>query len=275
MFQQSYGRLKMAVYSTERSLVTLLHLSYLEPVSAGRGDAIDAVVVSGLRKSFQPSGAAVVRALRGVDLTVGMGEFVAVMGPSGCGKSTLLHLIAGLDRPNEGSVVLAGIRIETLSADQAARVRRRHIGLVFQFFELIENMSVMENVTLAALLGGSKPARARQRAADLLDVLGLLDRAQVFPAALSGGQRQRLAIARALANRPTVLLADEPTGALDSDGAAEIVELLRRLHRDGQTIVLVTHNPEVAAAAGRVVGMRDGRIADPAGNAAAAQAGPA
>jgi len=231
-------------------------------------------MVRGLRKSFQPPGAALVRALRGVDLTVGMGEFVAVMGPSGCGKSTLLHLIAGLDRPNEGSVVLAGIRIEALSADQAARVRRRHVGLVFQFFELIENMSVMENVTLAALLGGSKPAQARQRAADLLDVLGMLDRARVLPATLSGGQRQRLAIARALANRPTVLLADEPTGALDSDGAAEIVELLRRLHRDGQTIVLVTHNPEVAAAAGRVVRMRDGRIADPAGGATAAQAGP-
>jgi len=225
-------------------------------------------MVRGLRKSFQPTGAALVRALRGVDLTVGMGDFVAVMGPSGCGKSTLLHLMAGLDRPSEGCVVLAGIRIDQLSVDQATRVRRRHVGLVFQFFELIENMSAMENVTLAALLGGSKPAQARQRAAELLDVLGLLDRARVFPAALSGGQRQRLAIARALANRPTVLLADEPTGALDSDGAAEIVELLRRLHRDdGQTILLVTHNPEVAAAASRVVYMRDGRLGDPVAQA--------
>lgn len=121
-------------------------------------------------------------------------------------------------------------------------MRRRHVGLVFQFFKLLDTMSAVENVTLAALLGGQQPAQARRRAADLLDVLGLADKARVLPTALSGGQRQRLAIARALANEPTVLLADEPTGALDSDGAGEIVELLRRLHRDGQTIVLVTHD---------------------------------
>jgi putative ABC transport system ATP-binding protein len=186
------------------------------------------------------------------------------MGPSGCGKSTLLHLVAGLDQPDDGSVTVAGIRIDQLSGDRAALVRRRHIGLVFQFFELIENMSAVENVALAALLGGAKPARARQRADQLLDLLGLLDKVDATPAALSGGQRQRLAIARALANRPTVLLADEPTGALDSTGTTEIVELLGRLHQDGQTIVLVTHNPEVAAAAGRTLYMRDGRLIDAA-----------
>jgi putative ABC transport system ATP-binding protein len=131
---------------------------------------------------------------------------------------------------------------------------------VFQFFELMESMSAAENVILAALLGGSKPAQARQRAGELLDALGLLDRAQIRAAALSGGQRQRLAIARALANRPAVLLADEPTGALDSDGAAEILELLRQLHRGGQTVVVVTHNPEVAGAAARTVAMRDGCV---------------
>jgi putative ABC transport system ATP-binding protein len=234
-------------------------------VSTDPAGALGAVVALGVRKSFQTAGAAPVRALRGVDLTVGTGEFVAVVGPSGCGKSTLLHLLAGLDRPDEGRVWVAGTRIDQLGADQAARARRRHVGLVFQFFELMESMSAAENVTLAALLGGSKPARARARAGELLDALGLLDKAQARAAALSGGQRQRLAIARALANRPTVLLADEPTGALDSDGAAEIVELLRQLHRAGQTIVVVTHNPEVAGAAARTVAMRDGRVAGASG----------
>ncbi len=188
----------------------------------------DTVVVHGLRKTF---GSPRVRALRGVDLTVGRGEFVALMGPSGSGKSTLLHLLAGLDGADEGTVELAGTRTDDLSAGALARLRRRHVGLVFQFFHLIEHMSALENVALAALVAGVRPAQAGERARDLLDTLGLLDKAAELPGALSGGQRQRVAIARALANRPTVLLADEPTGALDSEGQDEVLDLFSRFAR--------------------------------------------
>lgn len=219
------------------------------------------LVVRGLRKTYEAE-TAPVRALRGVNLTVGHGEFVALMGPSGSGKSTLLHLLAGLDRADEGSVSLAGIRIEELSASKLARLRRRHVGLVFQFFHLIDHMSALDNVALAALVAGAKPAEATQRARDLLDTLGLLEKSGETPGALSGGQRQRVAIARALANRPTLLLADEPTGALDSDGAAEVIDLFSRLHRAGQTILMVTHSADVAAGAQRIVRMRDGRLLD-------------
>ncbi|WP_234027765.1 MULTISPECIES: ABC transporter ATP-binding protein [Pseudonocardia] len=215
------------------------------------------LVVRGLRKTYEAE-TAPVRALRGVDLTVGRGEFVALMGPSGSGKSTLLHLLAGLDRADEGSVSIAGIRTEELSATRLARLRRRHVGLVFQFFHLIDHMSALENVALAALVAGAKPAEATERARDLLDTLGLLEKAGESPANLSGGQRQRVAIARALANRPTLLLADEPTGALDSDGAAEVLDLFTRMHRVGQTILMVTHSADVAAGAQRIVRMRDG-----------------
>ena len=218
-----------------------------------------ALVVRGLRKTYDVE-TAPVRALRGLDLTVAAGEFVALMGPSGSGKSTLLHTVAGLDRPDEGSIVLAGEEITGLSEDRLARVRRRHVGLVFQFFELLDGMTVLENVALAALVAGEPRRTADSRARDLLDLLGLLDKSRAAPASLSGGQRQRLAIARALANRPTLLLADEPTGALDSDGAAEVLELFQRLHADGQAILMVTHSPEVALGAQRVVRMRDGVV---------------
>jgi putative ABC transport system ATP-binding protein len=238
-------------------------------VPDSRPDAPD-LVVRGLRKTYEAE-TAPVRALRGVDLTVHRGEFVGLMGPSGCGKSTLLHLLAGLDRPDEGTVSLAGIRTEELSGEKLARLRRRHVGLVFQFFHLIEHMSALENVALAALVAGARPAEATAGARDLLDTLGLLDKSGEVPAALSGGQRQRVAIARALANRPTLLLADEPTGALDSDGAAEVLDLFRRLHLAGQTILMVTHSDDVAAGAQRIVRMRDGRILDAA---AAAGTGP-
>jgi putative ABC transport system ATP-binding protein len=227
---------------------------------------MEQLVVRGLRKTYEADSAPV-RALRGVDLTMSSGEFVALMGPSGCGKSTLLHLVAGLDRPDEGTVSLAGVRVDALSARRLALLRRRHVGVVFQFFHLVEHLSALENVALAALVGGARPAAAHRRARDLLDTLGLLDKLSELPGALSGGQRQRVAIARALANRPTLLLADEPTGALDSDGAAEVLDLFRRLHADGQTILLVTHSEEVAAGAQRVVRLRDGRIAEPAGAA--------
>ena len=217
------------------------------------------LVVRGLRKTYQSPP---VRALRGVDITVRRGEFVALMGPSGSGKSTLLHLIAGLDSPDEGTVAIAGVRTEELSTARLARLRRRHVGLVFQFFHLIEHMSALENVALAALVAGAKPTDATERARTLLDTLGLLESAGDLPGALSGGQRQRVAIARALANRPTLLLADEPTGALDSAGAADVLDLFARLHRTGQSILMVTHSREVADGAQRIVRMRDGVVVD-------------
>lgn len=217
------------------------------------------LTVRGARKTFEAE-LAPVRALRGVDLDLGDGEFVAIMGPSGCGKSTLLNLVAGLDTADDGEIVLAGEQVTGKSEDELARMRRRHIGIVFQFFNLLEGMTVLENVVLPAMIAGTKRKQAETRARDLLDLLGLGDKAGEVPAVLSGGQRQRLAIARALANEPTLLLADEPTGALDTDGGREVLELFKRLHADGQTILLVTHNDEVAGAADRVVRMRDGRV---------------
>ena len=222
-------------------------------------DNSPALVMRGVRKTFEAENAPV-RALRGVDLDIASGEFVALMGPSGCGKSTLLNLVAGLDTPDEGEITVAGEEVTGRSEDDLARLRRRHIGLVFQFFNLLEGMTVLENVALPAVIAGRRRKMAETRARDLLDLLGISDKASAVPGVLSGGQRQRLAIARALANSPTLLLADEPTGALDSAGGAEIIELLRRLHASGQTIILVTHDPAVADAAGRIVRMRDGRI---------------
>jgi len=221
-----------------------------------------ALAVRGVRKTFEAENAPV-RALRGVNLTVGSGEFVALMGPSGCGKSTLLNLVAGLEVPDEGEITVAGQLVTGRTEDELARMRRTHVGLVFQFFNLLEGMTVLENVALPAIIAGRKRKMAETRARDLLDLLGIGDKAAAVPGVLSGGQRQRLAIARALANDPTLLLADEPTGALDSEGGNEVIELMRRLHRGGQTIVLVTHSAEVAAAAERVVRMRDGRITEP------------
>jgi len=224
-------------------------------------DSSDVLVVRGVRKTFEADNAPV-RALRGVDLTVPGGEFVALMGPSGCGKSTLLNLVAGLDVADEGTIEVAGEQVTERGEDDLARLRRRHIGIVFQFFNLLEGMTVLENVTLPAMIAGAKRRAAESRARDLLDLLGIGDKAGAAPGELSGGQRQRLAIARALANEPTLLLADEPTGALDSEGGQEIIELLSRLHGTGQTIVLVTHDADVARAAQRVVRMRDGRVVD-------------
>ena len=214
----------------------------------------------GLRKTFESEGAPV-RALRGVDLVVGTGEFVAVTGPSGCGKSTLLNLVAGLETPSDGEIVLAGEPLVGKDESELAHLRRRHVGFVFQFFNLLEDSSALENVVLAAVIAGVSRRRAELRARELLDLLGLPDKADELPAVLSGGQRQRLAIARALANEPTLLLADEPTGALDSAGGLEVLELFRRLHAAGQTILLVTHDEHVARAAERVVRMQDGRVA--------------
>jgi putative ABC transport system ATP-binding protein len=220
-----------------------------------------ALEVHGLRKTYDARSAPV-RALRGVYLRVGSGEFVALTGPSGSGKSTLLHLVAGLETADEGTIAIAGVALDGMSAAALARMRRGHIGLVFQFFNLVEHMTALENVALPALVAGSGPAAATDRARDLLDRLGLLDKSGELPASLSGGQRQRVAIARALANRPTLLLADEPTGALDSAGTADVLELFGRINAEGQTILVVTHSPEVAAAASRRVQLRDGRIVE-------------
>jgi putative ABC transport system ATP-binding protein len=212
-----------------------------------------------LRKTFEAEGAPV-RALRGIDLVIGAGEFVAVMGPSGCGKSTLLNLVAGLDEPTDGEIVLAGKPLAGKSESELAHLRRRHVGFVFQFLNLLEETTALENVTLPAVIARVPRRRAETRARELLDLLGLSDKASELPGLLSGGQRQRLAIARALANEPTLLLADEPTGALDSAGGLEVLELFRRLHADGQAILLVTHDERVAEAAERVVRMQDGRV---------------
>jgi putative ABC transport system ATP-binding protein len=219
-----------------------------------------AVRMRGVRRTFTAD-LAPVRALRGVDLDIAPAEFVAIMGPSGCGKSTLLNVVAGLDRVDDGAVEVAGERIDGRDENWLAKFRRHHIGIVFQFFNLLDGVSAMDNIVLPAILGGMRRRPAEARARELLDLLGLGDRAQQVPAVLSGGQRQRLAIARALVNSPTLLLADEPTGALDSAGGIEVLELFRRLHDGGQTIIMVTHSDEVAAGADRQIVLRDGQIA--------------
>jgi putative ABC transport system ATP-binding protein len=200
-------------------------------------------------------------ALDGVSLEIHAGEAVAVMGPSGSGKSTLLNMVSGLDRPSAGSVVVGGEDLGALTEKGLAVFRRRRIGMVFQFFHLLDDLPALDNVALAGQLAGLRAGPARQRAADLMTELGIADRRDVHPASLSGGERQRVAVARALMNEPALLLADEPTGALDSRSGEAVVEMLTELNRLGQTLVLVTHDPRLAArCASRVVAIEDGRI---------------
>jgi putative ABC transport system ATP-binding protein len=203
-----------------------------------------------------------VRAVDGVDLDIGAGETVAVMGPSGCGKSTLLHLLGGLDRPSGGEVSLNGRRIDNLGEKALARMRRTAVGFVFQAFHLMEELTAVENVELSALLAGRSPRAARRRAEELLEQVGLADRARFLPSALSGGQRQRVAIARALSNEPLLVLADEPTGNLDSAATLDVLQLFESLHGSGQTLVIVTHDARIAATADRMISMRDGAFVD-------------
>ncbi|MEU9275437.1 ABC transporter ATP-binding protein [Streptomyces sp. NPDC048342] len=207
-------------------------------------------------------GESLVHAVDGVDLDVQTGQMLAVMGPSGCGKSTLLHLLGGLERPTDGEVWLDGRRIDALSERALAQLRRRSVGFVFQAFHLVEELSAAENVELPVLLAGRSLREARRRADRLLEQVGLDDRARHLPWQLSGGQRQRVAIARALANEPLVLLADEPTGNLDTAATLDVLRLFEDLRAAGQTLVIVTHDERVAATADRLVSMRDGRLVD-------------
>ncbi len=215
----------------------------------------------GLRKEYG-KGEGLVRAVDEVDLDVASGETVAVMGPSGCGKSTLLHLLGGLDRSSGGELWLDGQRIDQLGERALARLRRDKIGFIFQAFHLMDELTAVENVELPALLAGRSARSARRRAAELLDRVGLADRAGHLPSQLSGGQRQRVAIARALVSEPQLVLADEPTGNLDSQATVEVLRLFEDLHSSGQTLLVVTHDSRIAATADRLISMRDGAFVD-------------
>jgi putative ABC transport system ATP-binding protein len=215
-----------------------------------------------VKKQYQ-MGEVTVDALAGVDFGVGKGEFVAVMGPSGSGKSTLLHLLGGLDWPSGGEVTLAGKALSKLSDDEITLLRRRGVGFIFQFYNLLPTLSAEENVALPLLIDGQSIKDSRARIDGLLDLVGLTERRQHKPDQLSGGQQQRVAIARALVTDPQIVLADEPTGNLDSKSGAAILELLRRSCDElGQTIVMVTHDPKAASYADRVVFLQDGRVVD-------------
>ena len=222
------------------------------------GAADDVIRLDGVTKSYQ---AGAPPALAEVSLSVAAGEVTAVMGPSGSGKSTLLNLVAGLDRPTVGTVTVAGRRVDTLGEAALARFRARHVGIIFQFFNLLDDLTVEDNVLLPAQLAGASRRRARTRAGELLERMGIERHRDEYPARLSGGQRQRVAIARALVNSPELLLADEPTGALDTAAGQQIGALLRELNAAGQTLVLVTHDPALAEQyAARTVRLVDGQV---------------
>jgi putative ABC transport system ATP-binding protein len=232
--------------------------------AAAYGRVMEALVQLDHVTKIYDSGAA--PAVSDVSLTVAPGEAVAIMGPSGSGKSTLLNLIAGMDRPTAGEIRVGGQRVDKLSETGVARFRRSQVGMIFQFFNLLDDMTVIDNVLLPAQLAGMPTAKARARAEELLVSLRIAGREDAYPARLSGGERQRVAIARALVNRPAVLLADEPTGAVDTVTGEEIGELLLDLNASGQTLILVTHNPDLAAKyAERVVSIEDGRVASDTG----------
>ena len=217
------------------------------------------IQLRGVTKTYRMGKDNIVHALRGADLDVRPGEFVALMGPSGSGKSTMMNVLGCLDVPDEGSYVLAGEHVRKLNDDQLAAIRNKHIGFVFQTFNLLPRLNAIENVELPLVYGGDGHAR-RERAVSALEQVGLGDRVHHRPSELSGGQQQRVAIARALLNDPSVILADEPTGNLDSKSSAEILAIFQRLNDAGKTVVMVTHEPDVAAHCKRIVRMRDGVI---------------
>jgi len=216
--------------------------------------------IDNVHKTYAGAGGGV-PALRGVSFAVQRGEFVALWGPSGCGKSTLLHIIGGMDRPTKGSVWLQGRQLETLSTAELAPFRRREVGFVFQAYHLLPTLSVVENVSLPLTLDGIPESTAHRRAAEVLEQVGLGPRSRSLPSQLSGGEMQRAAVARAVVHRPQILLADEPTGSLDSDNGQRVMELLDELNKQQQlTILLATHAPEAAKFADRVLRMRDGQL---------------
>ncbi|WP_457095554.1 ABC transporter ATP-binding protein [Lysobacter sp. P5_B9] len=214
----------------------------------------------GLSKVYSPGTEAEVTALRDVDLRIGSGEFVAIMGPSGSGKSTLMNLLGCLDTPSSGTYLCAGIDVATLDAEERAALRLEKIGFVFQGFNLLPRMNALENVAMPMGYANIQREERLQRARDALEAVGLGERAGHRPSELSGGQQQRVAIARALINRPPILLADEPTGALDSRTGEEILALFKRLQQEDHTVVLITHDPDVAKHCDRIFVMRDGLI---------------
>jgi len=213
----------------------------------------------GLTKTYGANGNAV-HALRGIDLTIGRGEFLALIGPSGSGKSTLMAILGCLDLPTGGTYELDGRRVEGLSGSELAAIRNEKIGFVFQQYNLLPKATILRNIELPMLYAGVPRKERRERALQLLEKVGIPDKAGVLPGQLSGGQRQRVAIARALANRPALLLADEPTGALDTKTGEEVLALFRELHAAGNTVLLVTHDPGIAARADRRVELRDGLL---------------
>ena len=217
------------------------------------------ISAEGLVKEYG-KGAALVKALRGVDLVIPRGSFTCIVGPSGHGKSTLMHLLGGLDHPTSGTVTIDGQEISRLDNKKLADLRARKIGFVFQFFNLLQSLTARENIETALMLAGIPEKEQQGRAKELLDIVGLADKADAKPGQLSGGQQQRVAIARALANNPPVLLMDEPTGNLDSEAEADVLKVLMDLNRQGKTIIFVTHSDEIASKADNIVSVRDGQI---------------
>lgn len=217
------------------------------------------ITVNNLVKEYG-SGAAMVKALRGVDLEIARGSFTCIVGPSGHGKSTLMHMLGGLDHPTSGVVTIDGQEIFQLGNKDLARLRAQKIGFVFQFFNLLQSLTATENIETALMLAGVPEEQQKKRAKELLQIVGLEEKANAKPGQLSGGQQQRVAIARALANDPPILLMDEPTGNLDSEAETEVMSVLETLNRQGKTIILVTHSNEIAARAEHLILVRDGQV---------------
>ena len=222
-----------------------------------------AIELKGIQKNYR-IGDSEFAILKGIDLEIDVGEFIALMGPSGSGKSTLMNIVGCLDRPSSGRFILLGQDISQTLDDELARIRREELGFIFQTFNLIGRISVLKNVEVPMMLSGVARERRRSRALELLESVGIAHRSDFSPTNISGGERQRVAIARALANDPKIIIADEPTGNLDLKNSEEVMKILSHLNRDGRTIIMVTHNPEITGNCSRVIRLRDGRILESA-----------